>query len=222
MEELFRPLIERMGWDAAYQATCGMGSKAGDPGKAPLRARFATRRPRPLPPGPQARCALGFFARGTHTIVPLSRTVEAPGRGTSSTRSPEPPSAWAYPHTMKMRGRVCCAMQYCAWAGAPMKPCSPSSPRATRCPTSKTSHDFSSIHPRIVCVAQNINGREGNAILGRETRVLWGAPHMKDELLGCTFVISPTAFYQTNPQQTEVYTASPSRAWRSRRGRRAT
>lgn len=60
------------------------------------------------------------------------------------------------------------------------------------------------IDPRITCVAQNVNPRPGNAILGPETRVLAGAPSMRDELLGCTFSISPTAFYQTNPQQTEV------------------
>ena len=27
---------------------------------------------------------------------------------------------------------------------------------------------------------------------------------MRDQLLGCEFDISPTAFYQTNPQQTEL------------------
>ena len=27
---------------------------------------------------------------------------------------------------------------------------------------------------------------------------------MRDRLLSCTFEISPTAFYQTNPEQTEV------------------
>ena len=34
--------------------------------------------------------------------------------------------------------------------------------------------------------------------------MLAGEPCMHDELLGCTFAISPTSFYQTNPQQTEV------------------
>ncbi len=60
------------------------------------------------------------------------------------------------------------------------------------------------LDPRIVTVAQNINGRPGNAILGEETRIVYGAECMRDQLLGCEFDISPTAFYQTNPQQTEL------------------
>ena len=60
------------------------------------------------------------------------------------------------------------------------------------------------LDPHIVTVAQNINGRPGNAILGEETRIVHGAECMRDQLLGCEFDISPTAFYQTNPQQTEL------------------
>ena len=60
------------------------------------------------------------------------------------------------------------------------------------------------LDPHIVTVAQNINGRPGNAILGEETRIVYGAECMRDQLLGCEFDISPTAFYQTNPQQTEL------------------
>ena len=60
------------------------------------------------------------------------------------------------------------------------------------------------LNPHIVTVAQNINGRPGNAILGEETRIVYGAECMRDQLLGCEFDISPTAFYQTNPQQTEL------------------
>ncbi len=55
----------------------------------------------------------------------------------------------------------------------------------------------------MTCVAHNVNGREGNAVLGSRTAVVAGNDCMHDELLGCTFEISPTAFYQTNPQQTE-------------------
>lgn len=52
-------------------------------------------------------------------------------------------------------------------------------------------------------VAQNINGRPGNAILGDETVIVRGKDCLRDRLFGCEFDISPTAFYQTNPQQTE-------------------
>ena len=59
-------------------------------------------------------------------------------------------------------------------------------------------------HPELTSIFLNVNQKRTNAILGRETRLLWGLISMSDKLLGCTFEIGPTSFYQTNPQQTEV------------------
>ena len=59
-------------------------------------------------------------------------------------------------------------------------------------------------HPELTSIFLNVNKKRTNAILGRETRLLWGSTSMSDKLLGCTFEIGPTSFYQTNPQQTEV------------------
>ncbi len=58
--------------------------------------------------------------------------------------------------------------------------------------------------PFVTAIAQNVNQRRTNAILGHETRALFGGGRMVDELLGCEFEIGPTSFYQTNPAQTEV------------------
>ena len=59
-------------------------------------------------------------------------------------------------------------------------------------------------HPELTSIFLNVNQKRTNAILGRETRLLWGSTSMNDKLLDCTFEIGPTSFYQTNPQQTEV------------------
>lgn len=59
-------------------------------------------------------------------------------------------------------------------------------------------------HPELTSIFLNVNQKRTNAILGRETRLLWGSTSMCDKLLDCTFEIGPTSFYQTNPQQTEV------------------
>lgn len=59
-------------------------------------------------------------------------------------------------------------------------------------------------HPKLTSIFLNVNQKRTNAILGRETRLLWGSTSMSDKLLDCTFEIGPTSFYQTNPQQTEV------------------
>ena len=58
--------------------------------------------------------------------------------------------------------------------------------------------------PEVTSIVQNVNDRRTNAILGRRCRTLFGSGHMHDKLLGCTFEIGPTSFYQTNPAQTEV------------------
>ncbi|MCR8908344.1 23S rRNA (uracil(1939)-C(5))-methyltransferase RlmD [Thermophilibacter sp. ET337] len=58
--------------------------------------------------------------------------------------------------------------------------------------------------PEVTSIVQNLNDRRTNAILGRRCHTLYGPGHMHDRLLGCTFEIGPTSFYQTNPAQTEV------------------
>lgn len=59
-------------------------------------------------------------------------------------------------------------------------------------------------HPELTTIAQNVNARRTNAMLGRRCITLWGPGTMRDRLLGCDFEIGPTSFYQTNPAQTEV------------------
>lgn len=56
----------------------------------------------------------------------------------------------------------------------------------------------------LASIQLNLNPREGNRILGDETRVLWGEPCISDRLGGLTFAISPLSFFQVNPRQTEV------------------
>ena len=58
--------------------------------------------------------------------------------------------------------------------------------------------------PEVTTIVQNVNSRRTNAILGRLCHTLYGPGIMHDKLLGCRFEIGPTSFYQTNPQQTEV------------------
>ena len=58
--------------------------------------------------------------------------------------------------------------------------------------------------PKLTSIVLNVNDRRTNAILGRLNRTLFGPGVMHDELLGCRFEIGPTSFYQTNPEQTET------------------
>ena len=56
---------------------------------------------------------------------------------------------------------------------------------------------------KIVGLSMNINEGRGNAILGRETRCLYGKDSIEDKIGELSFSISVPSFYQVNPAQTE-------------------
>jgi 23S rRNA (uracil1939-C5)-methyltransferase len=57
--------------------------------------------------------------------------------------------------------------------------------------------------PEVFSVIHNIQPAKSNAILGKESRVLFGKDSFRDELLGHTFQISPQSFYQVNTEMAE-------------------
>ena len=60
--------------------------------------------------------------------------------------------------------------------------------------------------PGLVSLILNINRSKGNAILGRQEKVLWGQATYHDQMLGLDFEISGQSFYQVNtPQAEELY-----------------
>ncbi|MBQ4602015.1 MAG: 23S rRNA (uracil(1939)-C(5))-methyltransferase RlmD [Clostridia bacterium] len=58
--------------------------------------------------------------------------------------------------------------------------------------------------PQVKCFALNLNDKDTNVILGKDTFILKGNPYIEDELLGCRFRISPQSFYQVNHDMTEL------------------
>ena len=59
-------------------------------------------------------------------------------------------------------------------------------------------------HPDITTVVQNINAGQTSLVLGAHSEVLYGPGYIREQLGDFTFRISPRAFYQINPVQTEV------------------
>jgi 23S rRNA (uracil1939-C5)-methyltransferase len=55
--------------------------------------------------------------------------------------------------------------------------------------------------PEVVSVHQNVNLKAGNVILGRETHKLFGYPDLITTLGEIRLAISPTSFFQVNPDQ---------------------
>ncbi|MCQ2776405.1 MAG: 23S rRNA (uracil(1939)-C(5))-methyltransferase RlmD [Bacilli bacterium] len=59
------------------------------------------------------------------------------------------------------------------------------------------------LHPEITTIVENENSRHTNVILGEKEKVLYGKGYIKDSILGLTFEISASSFYQVNPIQVE-------------------
>ena len=60
------------------------------------------------------------------------------------------------------------------------------------------------IHPEITTVVQNVNNQKTSMVLGNRSDVLFGDGYITEQLGDFSFRISPKAFYQINPIQTEV------------------
>ncbi|KXT74069.1 RNA methyltransferase, TrmA family [Streptococcus sp. DD10] len=58
--------------------------------------------------------------------------------------------------------------------------------------------------PEIVTVATNLNTAKTSDIYGEKTQIIWGTPSILEGVLDYEFSLSPRAFYQLNPEQTEI------------------
>ena len=58
--------------------------------------------------------------------------------------------------------------------------------------------------PEVKSLVLNCNQEQTNVILGPSNRVIFGKEHIRDEVGGFQFDISPSSFYQVNPRQTGV------------------
>ena len=59
-------------------------------------------------------------------------------------------------------------------------------------------------HSCIKSVVLNVNNKRGSVVLGREEKVIYGPGFIEDSLLGLSFRVSSSSFYQINTRQTEV------------------
>ena len=58
--------------------------------------------------------------------------------------------------------------------------------------------------PDIVTVALNHHRSKSSEIYGEKTEIIWGQDSIRESVLGYDFDLSPRAFYQLNPEQTQV------------------
>lgn len=159
----------------------------------------------PFAPGPRGRVRSGFYEKGSHRIVacpaclvedPRARDVlNAVARAAERLRIP------AYDED---RGTGCLRHAVVRTAYATDDVLLTIVTKGERLPHAKELvRLIRKGRPEVSSLVQNVNDRRTNAILGYRTHTLYGPGTMHDRLLGCDFEIGPTAFYQTNPAQTE-------------------
>lgn len=64
--------------------------------------------------------------------------------------------------------------------------------------------DLTAQQPAITSIVQNINREKTSLVMGDKERLLWGKKAIEEQLDELTFDLSARAFFQLNPQQTEV------------------
>ncbi len=170
---------------------------------------FRNKAATPFAPGPKGTIRSGFYARGTHRIVRCRQCLTEDPRCRrvlgSFARTAELCHVSAYEED-RGRGLLRHAVVRAGWKTDELLLTIVANgerlPRERELVKRVLKHA-----PDVTAVALNTNVRKTNAILGPTSRALYGGGVMHDELLGVTFEIGPTSFYQTNPSQTErLYT----------------
>ena len=182
--------------DAALEPICGMDEPV----------RYRHKAATPFAHGPRGRVRCGFYAAGTHRIVPCETCLVEDERArrilNSVARVAERLHIPPYDEDRGV-GVLRHAVVRCGWKTEDVLLVLVTRVDELRDPGRLVS-ELRAACPEVTSIVQNVNDRRTNAILGRRCRTLFGPGVMHDQLLGCTFEIGPTSFYQTNPEQTEV------------------
>lgn len=168
--------------------------------------RYRHKAATPFAHGPHGRVHSGFYAARTHRIVPCDdclvedsrarRILNAAARAAEKLRIPP------YDEDRGV-GVLRHAVVRCGWKTDDVLLVLVTRVEELR-GAERLVSELRTVCPEPTSIVQNVNDRRTNAILGRRNKTLFGPGVMHDRLLGCTFEIGPTSFYQTNPAQTEV------------------
>ncbi len=185
MEQLFAPLIAEHGFTCSVEPIVGMGGRAGEPGKIPAPRGFRHKAASPFAPGENGQVQSGFFARGTHNIIGVPDCcVEAPGARAILNGVAEAAERCHIPAYEEDRGRGLLRYAVVRMGYHTDEAMLTVVTRERRMPHYRQFVDtLAAIDPRITTVAQNINPKMTNAILGGESHILSGRARMRDRLL---------------------------------------
>ena len=194
IEKLFSQMAEED--DATIEAVRGM--------EEPL--AFRHKAATPFAPGKAGRIRSGFYAAGSHRIVRCDQClVEDPRAREVLNAVARVAEKLHIPAYEEDRGQGCLRHAVLRTGYATNESLLTVVTNGPQLPREKRFvEEMLKACPELTSIVRNVNDRRTNAILGRDCKTLHGPGIMHDRLLGCTFEIGPTSFYQTNPAQTEV------------------
>ena len=195
--------VERLFAQVVQKDEAELAPIVGVPGEpVAYRCKAAT----PFAPGPHGRVRSGFYAAGTHRIVACDDClVEDPRCRRILNEVAHTAAKLHIPAYDEDRGTGLLrhAIVRVGWKTDEALLTIVTNSRELR-HADQFASELRRRCPEVTSCVQNVNTRKTNAMLGRETHVLWGTGTLADELLGCRFEIGPLSFYQTNPAQTET------------------
>lgn len=160
----------------------------------------------PFALGPRGRVRTGFYAAGSHRIVACDECLVEDARARTVLNRVARVAEWLHiPAYAEDQGSGVLRHAVLRSGYATDDMLLTVVTNGSRLPRAKKFVQYLlSECPELTSIVQNVNDQRTNAILGQRCMTLHGPGVMHDKLLGCTFEIGPTSFYQTNPAQTEV------------------
>ena len=172
---------------------------------SPLELRYRNKAQYPIAKGKDGACC-GFYAPRSHTVIPAEGCLLQPaffGEIAAAVcryidRSGEEPYD-------EKTGKGLFRHLFLRWgeAAGEVMVCLVVNGRKIPEPQSLVS-SLLGVCPQISSILVNTNTQKTNVILGKETRVLFGAPAIHDILCGVRVKISPLSFYQVNRRGAEL------------------
>ena len=162
-------------------------------------------------PGPRGSLAMGHYARGTRRVVPVATCPVHDERGNAlafrfrdaldpvARTLPKPGGGGSGPRDRVMKGLAVRVAANTSEVMATLVLTGPADGRLRNVTRQVFDKDGATTSVHV-----NLHPRGDAYVFGRDTRRVAGADRLREEVAGLSFLISPTAFFQTNVRAADI------------------